>query len=74
MPILEGALLFTFLCNFLPSLPFQVSKMMSCESMVSFLRQVAPGVEQALQQNETVDIFQVTRELERIHVSSMNER
>ncbi len=27
--------------------------------MVSFLRKVAPGVEQSLQQNETVDIFQV---------------
>lgn len=33
--------------------------MMSSESMVSFLRKVAPGVEQFLQQNETVDIFQV---------------
>lgn len=33
--------------------------MMSSEAMVSFLRKVAPGVEQSLQQNETVDIFQV---------------
>lgn len=32
---------------------------MSSEAMVSFLRKVAPGVEQSLQQNETVDIFQV---------------
>ena len=33
---------------------------MSSEAMVSFLRKVAPGVEQSLQQNETVDIFQVS--------------
>lgn len=31
---------------------------MSSEAMVSFLRKVAPGLEQSLQQNETVDIFQ----------------
>lgn len=35
--------------------------MMSSEGMVSFLRKVAPGVEQSLQQNETVDIFQVEK-------------
>lgn len=34
--------------------------MMSSEAMVSFLRKVAPGVEQSLQQNETVDIFQAS--------------
>lgn len=37
----------------------QTARVMSSEAMVSFLRKVAPGVEQSLQQNETVDIFQV---------------
>lgn len=37
----------------------QAASVMSSEAMVSFLRKVAPGVEQSLQQNETVDIFQV---------------
>lgn len=36
----------------------QAAKIMSSEAMVSFLRKTAPGVEQSLQQNETVDIFQ----------------
>lgn len=43
----------------------QAASVMSSEAMVSFLRKVAPGVEQSLQQNETVDIFQVS--LSRYH-------
>lgn len=39
--------------------PDQAASVMSSEAMVSFLRKVAPGVEQSLQQNETVDIFRV---------------
>lgn len=38
--------------------------MMSSEAMVSFLRKMAPGVEQSLQQNETVDIFQARIQLQ----------
>lgn len=38
----------------------QAARIMSSEAMVSFLRKVAPCVEQSLQQNETVDIFQVS--------------
>lgn len=34
--------------------------MMASEAMVSFLRNVAPGIEQSLQQNETVDIFEAS--------------
>lgn len=34
---------------------------MASESMVLFLRKVVPVVEQSLQENETVDIFQVIR-------------
>ena len=32
---------------------------MASEGMMSFLRKVVPVVEQSLQENETVDIFQV---------------
>ncbi|CAM9831714.1 unnamed protein product [Scytosiphon promiscuus] len=39
---------------------------MSSEAMISFLRKVAPGVEQSLQQNETVDIFQASAHRSRI--------
>lgn len=37
---------------------------MSSDAMVSFLRKMAPGVEQSLQQNETVDIFQARVQLQ----------
>lgn len=37
--------------------------MMSSEPFMAFLRSVAPVVEQALQENETVNIFEVTKAL-----------
>ncbi|CAM9322283.1 unnamed protein product, partial [Laminaria digitata] len=43
--------------------PKEAANIMSSEAMVSFLRKMAPGVEQSLQQNETVDIFQARIQL-----------